>query len=94
MKEREKITLERHIQTVLVGIACALIIWAGHTVSKHGEQLVSLNERMIFVQNEIKDIKLTLREIQRHQSTETEKERFIYEGDILVSRPMDAGRSI
>jgi len=45
--------LERHAQTVLTGLAAALIAWVGVGVSTQGKDLAVLSERVISLQSQM-----------------------------------------
>lgn len=53
MSSNPKIGLERHAQTVLTGLAAALIAWVGVGVSTQGKDLAVLSERVISLQSQM-----------------------------------------
>jgi len=56
LKPPEKSNLERHVQTILVSLITAAILWMALNTLKYQEQLARVEERMISMAEKIDDL--------------------------------------
>jgi hypothetical protein len=57
MEEEQKTRgIERHLQTVMAGIATVLLVWVGSSVSDSGKEIVRLQEQVAALSQRLESV--------------------------------------
>lgn len=89
-EEETKPTIERHLQTIIVGISMTLLVWVGYTLTRNVETVARIDVQVKNLQNTIKDIKIDLKESNTSrytwQNAQSDRQTFEYKLQVLRDR--------